>query len=91
MRGIKSLIAVVGTTAFIAGPGLVSAQEPDITERQEDDRVIREYRYQGQLYAIEVRPDEGTAYTLIDHDGDGDFEREASGQPGIPDWLQDED
>ncbi|GHC15271.1 DUF2782 domain-containing protein [Aidingimonas halophila] len=91
MRTIKSLVTTVGTTTLLACSCWVLAQEPDVTERQEDDRTIREYRYQGQLYAIEILPEEGGAYTLVDHEGDGDFERETNGSTEIPQWLQEDD
>ncbi|MEQ6916508.1 DUF2782 domain-containing protein [Halomonas aquatica] len=61
--------------------------EPDITIRQEEDRMIREYRVNGELYAIEIRPSAGPSYYLVDHDGDGDFERREGDQIAIPQWV----
>lgn len=74
----------------VVGP--VSAQSsadvtPDITIRQEDDRTIREYRVNGQLYAIEIQPAVGPAYYLVDHDGDGDFTRHQSERIAVPEWV----
>ncbi|PMR77196.1 DUF2782 domain-containing protein [Billgrantia endophytica] len=61
--------------------------EPDITIRQEEDRTIREYRVNGQLYAIEIRPSRGPSYFLVDHDGDGNFERQEGDRIAIPQWI----
>lgn len=64
-----------------------SELEPDITIRQEEDRLIREYRINGQLYAIEIRPSRGPAYYLVDHDGDGNFERQDGDRIAVPHWV----
>ncbi|MBA2780929.1 DUF2782 domain-containing protein [Billgrantia kenyensis] len=61
--------------------------EPDITIRQEEDRTIREYRINGQLYAIEIRPSRGPSYYLVDHDGDGNFERQEGDRIAVPQWV----
>ncbi|MGQ4878001.1 DUF2782 domain-containing protein [Billgrantia sp. LNSP4103-1] len=61
--------------------------KPDITVRQEQDRTIREYRIDGQLYAIEIRPRQGAGYFLVDHDGDGNFERQEGDRVTIPRWV----
>lgn len=60
---------------------------PDITIRQEDDRTIREYRVNGELYAIEIRPSRGPSYYLVDHDGDGNFERQDGDRLAVPQWV----
>jgi len=61
--------------------------EPDITIRQEAERTIREYRINGELYAIEIRPAAGPAYYLVDHDGDGDFARQEGDRIAVPQWV----
>ncbi|MDX5379375.1 MAG: DUF2782 domain-containing protein [Halomonas sp.] len=61
--------------------------EPDITIRQEEDRTIREYRINGQLYAIEIQPRQGPSYFLVDHDGDGNFVREEGDRVAVPQWV----
>lgn len=63
------------------------AVEPDITVRQEEDRTIREYRVNGQLYAIEIQPSVGPSYFLVDDDGDGDFRRSDSERIAVPNWV----
>ncbi|MCG7601366.1 DUF2782 domain-containing protein [Halomonas sp. McH1-25] len=61
--------------------------EPDITVRQEEDRTVREYRVNGQLYAIEIQPRVGPSYFLVDDDGDGDFRRSDNERIAIPSWV----
>lgn len=61
--------------------------EPDITIRQEADRTIREYRINGELYAIEIRPASGPAYYLVDQDGDGNFVRQEGDRIAVPQWV----
>jgi hypothetical protein len=64
-----------------------NAVEPDITVRQEEDRTVREYRVNGQLYAIEIKPKAGPSYFLVDDDGDGDFRRSDNKRIVIPSWV----
>ncbi|MFD2435430.1 DUF2782 domain-containing protein [Modicisalibacter luteus] len=64
-----------------------NAVEPDITVRQEEDRTVREYRVNGQLYAIEIKPKAGPSYFLVDDDGDGDFRRSDNERIVIPSWV----
>ncbi|ANF59494.1 hypothetical protein A5892_04750 [Halotalea alkalilenta] len=65
------------------------APAPDITTRQEDDRTVREYRVNGQLYAIEVVPNVGPSYFLVDSNGDGNFQRSPNNTQriAIPQWT----
>ncbi|SDK09126.1 DUF2782 domain-containing protein [Billgrantia gudaonensis] len=62
--------------------------EPQITTRQEADRTVREYRVNDALYAIEIRPSDGSSYYLVDQDGDGNFTRQEDGPTAIPEWVQ---
>ena len=77
---------------LLGAPLLTLAQqqdsvEPDITVRQEEDRTVREYRVNGQLYAIEIKPKVGPSYFLVDDDGDGDFRRSDNERIAIPHWV----
>ncbi len=69
-------------------PPIVSGEtlEPDVTIVQKKDRVVREYRVNGQLRAIRVDPQDGPSYYLVDGDGDGrlDAEKHIFG-PGF--WI----
>jgi hypothetical protein len=87
----RTLIALqMGLTLVAPGPALAQSSaelEPDITIRQEEDRTIREYRINGELYAIEIRPSRGPSYYLVDHDGDGNFERQEGDRIAVPQWI----
>ncbi len=48
--------------------------EPDITIIRKGKNTIQEFRINGQLYMIRVKPDIGPAYYLIDTDGDGNMD-----------------
>ncbi len=66
------------------------ALEPEITIVPKDDRVIHEYRLNGQLYAIKIVPSQGPAYYLIDVDGDGRLETRRNDLAApilIPAWV----
>ncbi|MDV6320260.1 DUF2782 domain-containing protein [Chromohalobacter sp. HP20-39] len=74
---------IIGATASLA----VAQPSPDITVRQDDNRTIKEYRVNGELYAIEIVPQQGASYFLIDDDGDGNFERRDASRVEVPDWV----
>jgi hypothetical protein len=48
--------------------------EPTVTIREEEDRMIEEYRYDGQIYMVKITPKGGIPYYYIDTDGDGKLE-----------------
>ncbi len=48
--------------------------EPKVTIIRRKGETISEYRINGQVYLIKVKPAKGPAYYLIDTDGDGDLE-----------------
>ncbi|NIC07095.1 DUF2782 domain-containing protein [Billgrantia bachuensis] len=89
-RFLAVALLSLGLGLAAAAPALAQSSadvEPDITIRQEEDRTIHEYRVNGQLYAIEVRPRQGASYFLVDHDGDGNFEREEGDRVAVPQWV----
>lgn len=73
--------------AALAQQGSDESVSPDITVREEEDRTIREYRVNGQLYAIEVQPKIGPSYYLVDDNGDGDFRRSDNQRVVPPQWV----
>ncbi|SDM08662.1 Protein of unknown function [Modicisalibacter muralis] len=87
---LAALLATI-VLSMSLGAAPVAAQEesmaPDITVREEEDRTIREYRVNGQLYAIEIQPAVGPSYYLIDENGDGDFRRSENANIAIPSWV----
>lgn len=52
--------------------------EPSVVIRKEEDRVVEEYRINGQLYMVKVTPKNAPPYYYMDEDGDGQLEL----QPG---------
>lgn len=93
MRHRLKLVLVaswLGLAVAASTPALAQSAadlEPDITIREEQDRTIREYRVNGELYAIEIRPASGPAYYLVDRDGDGNFERQDGDRITVPEWI----
>lgn len=63
--------------------------EPEITIRDGGDRTLYEYRANGVLYAIKVKPKMGTEYFLVDANGDGNFVRKETSRKSflIPEWV----
>nr|WP_299243695.1 DUF2782 domain-containing protein [uncultured Halomonas sp.] len=91
MTPYRVVSSVLLAVVLLGSTPLVAAQEnsdaPDITVRQEEDRTIREYRVNGQLYAIRIEPKAGPAYFLVDDDGDGDFQVSDSERIAVPSWV----
>lgn len=63
--------------------------EPEINIIQKEDRIIEEYRVNGELYMIKVTPTVGKPYYFIDTDGDGsldvkEFDLETD---LVPNWI----
>jgi len=87
LLGVGLSLAIVSLTLAPTAAALAQSAEPDITVRQEQDRTIREYRLNDRLYAIEIRPAQGTSFFLIDHDGNGNFERQEGNQVDVPQWV----
>ena len=48
--------------------------EPTVTIREEEDRMIEEYRYNGQVHMVKITPKGGVPYYYVDSDGDGKLE-----------------
>ncbi|REC94749.1 DUF2782 domain-containing protein [Kushneria indalinina] len=75
------------TSAMFAATAL-AGPEGEVTTQRDGDRVVREYRLEGRLYAIEII-ESGERTVLLDTDGDGNFRRlssEADITP--PSWTQ---
>ncbi len=54
--------------------------EPTVTIREEEDRRIEEYRFNGQVYMVKITPVGGVPYYYIDTDGDGKLELDMTDQ-----------
>jgi hypothetical protein len=64
------------TTADVPIPPKIQGEqiEPTVTIREEEDRMIEEYRFNGQVYMVKITPKGGIPYYYIDTDGDGKLE-----------------
>ena len=90
MRTLSSLLL-----AGLLAAGAVNAYaedepvtgDPDVTIRQDGDKMIQEYRQNGFLYAIKITPKNGKPYFLVRADGsDGNFIRSDNPDMLIPAW-----
>lgn len=64
--------------------------EPDVTIVKRKDAEIEEYRLNGRLYMVKVKPFVGPAYYMVDRDGDGLMESRINGrgaEPRAPQWV----
>ncbi len=87
MRALTRLL-LVGLLAWLplAHAEDAADAEPDVTIRQDGDRLIEEYRVNGFLYAIKVTPKNGKPYFLVRADETGNFIRSDQPDMLIPQW-----
>jgi len=67
-----------------------SLQQPEVTIRRRPEDTIKEYRANGSLYMIQVIPNKGVPYFLVDTDGDGNLEtryNDLSNGIMVPAWV----
>ncbi|MDK2124976.1 DUF2782 domain-containing protein [Parachitinimonas caeni] len=66
-----------------------SVPEPDISISQREDATATEYRINGRLYMIKVKPKVGPEYYLVDDRGDGNMIRRDAIDSGfrVPRWV----
>jgi hypothetical protein len=82
---LASLLAFCPLVAIAADK--TPSPGPQVTIRVEGDKVIREYRENGFLYAIKVSPKDGKPYFLVRSDGtDANFIRSDQPDMLIPQW-----
>lgn len=88
---VLSLCATASALAQSEQPATKQQQDapaPDIKTYQKGEREVQEYRVNGNLYAIKVKPAHGPAYYLVDSDGDGNFHRQNDTQRVVvPRWT----
>lgn len=64
--------------------------EPEVTIINRKDATYEEYRLNGRLYMIKVKPAVGPPYYFIDRDGDGVMETrqmDRTSQIKVPQWV----
>lgn len=64
--------------------------EPQVQIKEHHNRTVEEYRINGNLYMIKIKPRSGPAYYLVDDTGTGELEyrRDTGGREMlIPRWT----
>ncbi|MFO1417565.1 MAG: DUF2782 domain-containing protein [Methylotetracoccus sp.] len=64
--------------------------EPDITIIRKGKDTIEEYRINGRLYMVKIKPSIGPPYYMVDTDGDGNMDVRRSDvqrDMSIPRWV----
>ncbi|MCB1748347.1 MAG: DUF2782 domain-containing protein [Gammaproteobacteria bacterium] len=64
--------------------------EPEVTIINRKDATYEEYRLNGRLYMVKVKPVVGPPYYYVDRDGDGLMEtrmNERTSKPTVPQWV----
>ena len=64
--------------------------EPTVQVKEHENRTVEEYRINGNLYMVKIKPRYGPAYYLVDDTGTGELEwrRDAAGRDMlIPKWT----
>lgn len=92
MLVISTLLLAANTVAeesSVAPPPIDQAMEPEVVITPKEQGRVKEYSINGQVYMIEIIPEKGVPYYLVDTDGDGLLEtRQNQIQPDmlIPSW-----
>ncbi|MDR2165728.1 MAG: DUF2782 domain-containing protein [Zoogloeaceae bacterium] len=65
------------------------APPPAVTIRETERGTETEYRVNGRLYKVQIVPETGAPYYLLDKDGDGIMEFHSLNDPGpsVPMWV----
>lgn len=64
--------------------------EPDVTIRETRSEKVYEYRINGRLVMVRVKPHVGPAYYFVDNDGDGELEYttdDPTKGPDVNQWV----
>ena len=75
----------------IPPPPLVESEElePEVTIIQKERETVYEYRINGAVYMVKIKPKAGPAYYLLDLDGDGemDTQQDDPAKIVVPHWV----
>lgn len=64
--------------------------DPDITIRRRGTDTVEEYRINGKLYMVKIKPSIGPPYYMIDSDGDGNLDvrkSDVTREMSVPSWV----
>jgi len=63
--------------------------EPEVSIIKREDRIIEEYRVNGQLRYVKVIPNRGAPYFFVDTDGDGVLDQQFNNldNPPVNQWI----
>lgn len=89
---ILSICIVTFSGALMAKNAPISEADlgPEVNILKKKHANIEEFRSNGKVYMIKVKPKKGPAYYLVDADGDGELDtRRNDLQPNflIPSWV----
>ena len=77
--------------ADVPPPPLVEGQElePEVTIIEKERETVYEYRINGAVYMVKIKPKAGPAYYLLDLDGDGemDTQQDDPAKIVVPHWV----
>ncbi len=86
----RTLLAALALTASLVANAGDQSLEPEVVITPSKNNNIKEYRVNGHLYMIEVVPQKGPPYYLVDMDGDGLMESRHESVKSdvlIPRWV----
>ncbi len=64
--------------------------DPDITITRRGTDTVEEYRINGKLYMVKIKPSIGPPYYMIDSDGDGNLDvrkSDVTREMSVPSWV----
>ncbi len=67
----RMVLAILALTLAYGVHAGEQSVEPEVVISPSENKRVKEYRVNGQLYMIEVLPQKGPSYFLVDTDGDG--------------------
>ncbi|MFC1602890.1 DUF2782 domain-containing protein [Pseudomonadota bacterium] len=65
------------------------ALEPEVTIIKSEEKTVEEYRLDGKLVMVKITPAAGSAYYLVDSDGDGtlDTQEDDPRSASVQQWV----
>ena len=89
MRRYVLMLSALLLAQSVVAEEVTSEPQPEVVITPRDNGRVKEYRVNGRLYMIEIKPSKGPSYFLVDTDGDGSLdtrENDVSNGIQIPSW-----